>query len=760
MKTENTMKDNKFITKAKRVHGDKYDYSKVEYTNSQVKVCIICPEHGEFWQTPAKHIHGQGCPRCAHPNSNLTVDEFVEKADNIHGGKYIYRDIAFTKLNDKINIICKIHGAFTQTVKEHLNGQGCPKCRYVVVGEKKRMPLADFIKRANDIHGDKYDYSKVDYVNYSTPVCIVCPEHGEFRQMPSVHLGGSGCPMCVNKHRYTTEEWVEAAKKIHIDKYNYSKVVYKNNQTKVRITCPEHGEFWQMPSVHLGGSGCPKCGRVLCSDKLSMGFEIFFMKSKEIHGDKYDYTRVEYINNTTPVCIICPEHGEFRQMPSVHLNGSGCPKCALEKNRERGINNKSDFIEKARKIHGDKYDYSKVDYVNSKTKVCIVCPQHGEFWMEPSNHLSGQKCKACSKQSYVEKVSIPFSEMVKRANDVHENRYIYHEDTYTKYDTKMKITCQKHGEFWQTPNDHVNQGHGCPNCSCNTSTGEKEIQDFIGRYFTIVKKDKKTLDGLELDILVPSVNMAVEYNGLRWHSEEFIGDRNYHLNKTEKCKKLGIGLVHVFEDEYLTKKEIVLDKLKTLLHVNTEKKKIGARKTYVREITKEEAKSFLDKNHIQGFARSTMYYGAFSKTDELVGVMTFKVETKQSTNWELTRFATDIRYSLPGLGSKMFKYFVLDKKPTEVKSFADRRWTVDEKNNLYTKMGFRLDKVMKPDYHYVVKNRRTHKFNMRKTILHKKYNLPLSMTEKEMCDSLGFYRIWDCGLYRFVWKTGQQTIYI
>lgn len=123
----------------------------------------------------------------------------------------------------------------------------------------------------------------------------------------------------------------------------------------------------------------------------------FISKAKEIHGDKYDYSKVEYVNAHTPVCIICPEHGQFLQMPSNHLKGRGCSKCS--NNRKLTLN---EFIEMSKKIYGDKYDYSKVNYINALTKVCIICPEHGEFWTTPNNHLRGHACPIC-KQSKLER---------------------------------------------------------------------------------------------------------------------------------------------------------------------------------------------------------------------------------------------------------------------------------------------------------------------------------------------------------------------
>lgn len=182
--------------------------------------------------------------------------------------------------------------------------------------------------------------------------------------------------------------------------------------------------------------------------------------------------------------------------------------------------------------------------------------------------------------------------------------------------------------------------------------------------------------------------------------------------------------------------------------------KIPGRKCEIREITVNDAKEFLEKYHIQGYVGSKIYLGAFYK-NELVAVMSFKEGVKNSSKWELTRFASNYNYICQGIGGKLFKYFVTHYNPLEIKSFADRRWTVNEENNIYTKLGFELNAYTDPDYHYYKKDDgtiRQHKFAFRKNKLNKKYGLPLSMTEEEMTEELGYTRIYDCGLIKYIWK--------
>lgn len=544
---------------------------------------------------------------------------------------------------------------------------------------------------------------------------------------------------------YTTETFIKKAKSVHGDRYDYSKTEYIDNQTKVCIICPEHGEFWQLPSSHLRGYKCPKCANFNRGRKKRLDNFDFIKKAKKIHGDKYDYSKVEYMNSQTKVCIICPEHGEFWQTPINHLLGQGCPKC------KRHNLTKEEVIDLFRKVHGKKYDYSKFQLTKMNEKSCIICPEHGEFWQSPTKHLIGQGCPECGK--FKNKNNITFEEFVKRSNKVHDGKYQYPEQELTFVHDKVSIICPQHGEFKQNAYDHMN-GHGCPVCGKLVSNSENEIYEYICNLIgekNVVHHDRKTLgNGKEIDIYIPLFRVGIEYDGIKWHTEEFKTDKNYHLQKTELCAKRGIRLIHIFEDEYKYSKEIVLSKIKHLFFKDNLPKVMG-RKCEIKEIECNVAKHFLNDNHIQGFAKSTLYYGAYFNNC-LIGVMTFLRE--KDSNWILNRFATDNKFICQGVGGKLFKYFIKEKNPNKVKSFADRRWTFYSSENVYIKLGFNLTGVLKPDYRYVNKNnpdKRIHKFNFRKKILHKFYGLPLTLTESEMTKQLGYVRIWDCGLYRYEW---------
>ena len=189
----------------------------------------------------------------------------------------------------------------------------------------KKSTTKEFIEKARDAHGDIYDYSLAEYVGNKIKIKIICPKHGEFLQTPYVHLL-HGCPYCSGNAKGTTKKFIEKVKKIHGDTYDYSLVDYKNNNTKIKIICSIHGVFEQQPKNHFQRKGCSKC-----AGNFKSTTEEFIERSKEIHGDAYDYSDVVYINAITKVKIICQEHGVFEQIPNDHLCGSGCPNCRSSK---------------------------------------------------------------------------------------------------------------------------------------------------------------------------------------------------------------------------------------------------------------------------------------------------------------------------------------------------------------------------------------------------------------------------------------------
>lgn len=411
---------------------------------------------------------------------------------------------------------------------------------------KRALTVEQFIEKARKIHGDKYDYSKVEYKNNRTKVCIICPIHGEFWQKPCDHLNRRGCFKCSKNQKYTTEGYIKKVREIHNDKYSYEKTNYVNSHTKIIVTCPIHGDFEILATNHLCGDGCP-----LCSKAPRYNTKQWKIRAYEKFGDRYDYSKVEYKDSKTKVCIICHEkdendneHGEFWQIPASHLLGYGCPKCANQYTLTQ-----DEFINKAKIVHNNKFDYSKVEYINNKTKICIICPEHGEFWQMPQSHLTGRGCAKCAGRILKTK-----EQFIEDANKVHKNFFKYDKVKYVNTHTKVIITCPIHGDFEQEPKSHL-QGAGCPVCySEHKNLAETKLKRYfegIGINFEYQKRFNWL--GLQsLDFYFPEYKAAIEYQGRQHFCEEsyyFEHQRDEilkrDLRKIQLCSENGIKIYHL-----------------------------------------------------------------------------------------------------------------------------------------------------------------------------------------------------------------------
>lgn len=371
---------------------------------------------------------------------------------------------------------------------------------------------------------------------------------------------------------------------------------------------------------------------------------------------------------------------------------------------------KEEVIEKARKIHGNKYDYSKVNFKKVTDKVIIICPEHGEFIQEMRQHYRGQGCPKCGVGSRVMK----------------------------RFGKKTSVS-KKNEEKVKTPIDYI-----------------PEIIDFLS---TIVDKDEILTNnrsilanGRGLDIVIPSKHIAIEFDGLFWHSEVKKEDRNYHLKKTNECEAKGYQLIHIFEDEWIYKKEICKSRLLHILGVSSEK--IFARKCEIKPLAYGEYNRFFEENHIQGNVKASYAYGLYYN-DELISAMSFGTLRKNLGSsskegaYELLRFANKIGYSVVGGASKLFKHFIKEVNPIEITSYADRRWSI---GNLYQKLDFTEDHRSQPNYFYIFGDTRKNRFGFRKDILISKYGCKPEQSEHEFCLSQGWFRIYDCGTIVYKWK--------
>lgn len=385
--------------------------------------------------------------------------------------------------------------------------------------------------------------------------------------------------------RHGQEVVVDAFKSYIGDKYDYSKVDYQGNHEKVIIVCPEHGEFRKTPAVLKKGYGCNKCSK---AKQLSIDEVIRRFKLK--HGNRFDYSRVDYTHHYVKVEIICRLHGSFYREPQLHWSGlEGCPKCdeSLKRDvtyrhtykqkdynlkfsyrkqeicnihkRYRMVFGKSrellcrecnsvDWIQKLKEIHGGKFEYVKTKEVYKITdKIEVVCPSHGSFVVRIVNHSKTKNgCRGCSTDL---RKSNTAKEIVSRFDEVHGSKYSYDNFVYLDMHTKGIINCVKHGDFKMTPANHLSD-HGCPSCWQNTSSkAEMKWIDMFDSLSDWIKVNQTKIDGVSgaVDSVykVPNLtkNVVIEYDGNYWHSR----DKSYlnDFKKSEALDRLGYHVVRL-----------------------------------------------------------------------------------------------------------------------------------------------------------------------------------------------------------------------
>ena len=370
----------------------------------------------------------------------------------------------------------------------------------------------------------------------------------------------------------TKEQFIHELEELFGNRYDTSQVEYCGAHKKVKIICPEHGEFWISPhSVLSQKRACPKCGFENARKNIMLNEDDVIRRIKEIHGDKYDLSKIRYNGICEKVELICKKHGSFWIRPHNIINGKqGCPLCAIDSRTNKTRKTKEQFIEEAKMIHGDKYDYSKVEYINRNTKVCIICHEkdpitgkkHGEFWQTPSDHIFGKcGCPRCSNnphytvQDYIEKASI-----------IHKNKYSYEllPDKFESYShKKILVTCPKHGPFGVLPNTHL-CGCGCP--ICKESKLEIRVNDLLKRNgiefrrqekFEWLRSSKRNFP-MPLDFFIPSINTAIECQG-REHLfpiDFFGGDEGFKETLRRDNEKFMLCNSHGIKILYFTDIEI------------------------------------------------------------------------------------------------------------------------------------------------------------------------------------------------------------
>jgi hypothetical protein len=462
-----------------------------------------------------------------------------------------------------------------------------------------------------------------------------------------------------------------------------------------------------------------------------------------------------------PKCITCSSDVPFRNRFDTPY-GEFCSLDCFNKNKE-------EMIKRQKKTFNEKYG---VDFY----------PQHSEFTKKQKQ----TKEVRYGDGNFNNVSKMKNTKMLKYGNENFNNSEKYTETCLTKYGTTnyfssngyrsivesnfrkiyeklniinidegvVTISCDKCSNNYEITKQLLYERYKinnetCTNCNPigqnSKSFYETEISDFISKLNIKHKTSVRDIIKKELDIFIPEYNLAIEFNGLYWHNELFVDDK-YHLNKTNDCKERGISLIHIFEDEWVYKKDIVKSILKG--RFNLIKNKIYARNCEIRQVKSKNSKQFLENNHIQGNVNSKVRLGLYYN-NELVSLMTFSkgriILGGKKTEWELTRFCNKIDTIVVGAASKLFNYFIKNYDYDKIISYSDIRLF---DGGMYEKLNFNKISQSKPNYWYVKNGLRYYRFNFRKSKLIKE-GFDSSKTEKEIMFERKMYRIYDCGNIRW-----------
>lgn len=353
-----------------------------------------------------------------------------------------------------------------------------------------------FIQKATEVHADRYDYSKVVYISAIRRVIIGCKEHGEFQQAPTKHLSsGHGCPTCgvekcAKAITVSFEDFVARAREKHRDTFQYIQSSYTGMKDKLKLFCPVHGEVEMTGVSHcISKTGCPKCRFTSQAQSKTITHDEFLQKSKELHGDIYDYSKAIYEHGKKYMTILCKVHGEFQQTGNGHLQGRGCKKCSDTSNGKERRKTTEQYIAEAKTVWGDLYDYSLVKYTTIHNKVQILCKVHGIFLKSAGDHITGrQGCQQCKPKKHSklaiewlnymkvrDNCSIQHNENSERDGEHRIKNSLYHADGYC--DETLTIY-EFHGSYW----------HGDPKIYNSESINPHNGKSFGELYQNTLKK--------------------------------------------------------------------------------------------------------------------------------------------------------------------------------------------------------------------------------------------------------------------------------
>lgn len=610
----------------------------------------------------------------------------------------------------------------------------------------KKLTQQEVIDRCNKIFNNKYIYANSIFVSTRVPMDVVCPLHGKFSIPPKRHLKGQGCPECGAEYARTWRKgnwkhFVERFTEKYGNSFTFPNIEdeYENEKSTLTMYCKRCGTKYEVTGNYLLSKrfdGCTNCKYFYNYNELNAANKTdnpmtFFEGLKDSRIDK--------------VKLTCEEHGEYNVNISTILQGKGkCIKC----NGHSRLLAQEDAYKHIYEKYGD-YITVLTPYIKSDIPMKFKCI-NGHTFDRDYNTVMFSKlrtpCPHCTKIQKSKERTKTLDKYIEDAIRVYgENKYDFSDSVYISSNKPITIKCNECGRHFTIEANSFLQGHGCPYHNCNSSLMEKDLANLIKEYcYETLTNTRSVLDNnKEIDIYVPSLKIAFEFDGLYWHSE-INKENNYHLNKTRDCEKRGIKLYHIFEDEWVNKKEIVISMINSIFGIN--QTEINGDSCQIIKIDFGKSNEFLCSNHIQGSCDGNINY-ALTQNNNIISVMSFK--KCSSGEYELLRFCSKINTNVINSENILFNAFINEYQPNKVTFTSDRRLYQDE---FVTKLNFHLMRKTAPSYWYVIGNERKHKSMITKEQLIKKYNCPKNMSKADFLKSKKWYKIYDCGSIIYSWE--------
>lgn len=597
MKNINRRKTNdEFIKEAVRIHGDRYDYSEVDYLSNSKKIKILCKEHGSFFQTPKSHLRGSGCNKCVIRNTTkYTKEAILSKFLEKHGSKYKYDDFYFKNVYSEINVECPDHGNYLTTIKSHFK-HGCKRCYYEKIGKNNLIDIDEFINRASLVHLNKYDYSRVTYSKTNDIIEIICPKHGSFFQKRNLHLGGNGCKRCnmskgerkiekflidnsINySHQFTFYECrninplpfdfflhdynvcieydgVQHSAKSKHESFYYSKDIKVNDEIKNKYCSTNDITLLRIP--HTVKNVSAYLTKKFINLKIMTTEEKknrFIKKAIDLWGYKYNYDKVNYIDNKTPVSIGYKGY-YYLQSPIKHLQGK---KIELQEKRM----STDEFIFKSKLVWGERFDYSECEYLGTSKKVKLY-DNLKHRWIEqiPKSHLKGYE---------VTKMSL--DEFISECNLIHGSKYKILAENYTNLHSEVKLFCPYHGEITKKAASilYSSACRACPEHDFN-----KNVVSFLKNKSVNYFKNYSFYETLNstrffFNFYLPTLRTCIEFDGIQHFEpieyfggiESFEKQQKNDIMKQSYCEENFIDLIRIRYDRINSISDILWEALK------------------------------------------------------------------------------------------------------------------------------------------------------------------------------------------------------